>query len=126
MEAIAGILIAAFVSRNLRTSNIGMIGIGITFIITICALGVSILTVNLYASFCLRHRVLKSLWGVPLVFMAFFLCIFFALIVPGVIIGILYDNLHLPLAYRTISGCSWAILTFAYAAYRFLYKARQR
>jgi hypothetical protein len=96
----------------------------ISILVTTGALGVSVLTLNLYKLFLIKHHILKSIWQVPLIFFGCFVCIVFFIFVPMAIIDILL-YIHLPKLYHTVSLCGWGIANLGYTAYSFLYKPRR-
>lgn len=82
------------------------------FAVTIIALAVSVTSFNLYVSLWSRHKVLTSMYQVPLVFLAYIICMFVTIVVPLTIVAELHGM------YRTVSFFTWIVCYLGYAVYR--------
>gem|GEM_PF-3743529 len=84
----------------------------ITFAITLISLMVSVLSFNLYIMFLSKYRILTSVYQVPIVFLAWFVCIVLSILVPLGIITILHNT------YRIVAFSIWGVSSLGYVIYR--------
>jgi hypothetical protein len=93
----------------------------LTAAVTLLALAISITTLHLYILFGIKYRILKSLWQVPLVFLAFLGCVFFNIFAPMILISaVLGDHFHLPLVYQRVSFGFWLVFNVGFVFWRVL------